>query len=90
MCNATQSEYEGFTTTVNHGGWQCWNTDPGPGKFLKTDGGMMTGLGRSPTEQHYFCPRTAVALNYHLIGYHMGTMNDYPDAECLINESHLG
>jgi CO/xanthine dehydrogenase Mo-binding subunit len=31
-----------------------------------------------------------VALNYDLIGYHMGTMNDYPDVQCLINESHLG
>ncbi len=31
-----------------------------------------------------------VALDYDLIGYHMGTMNDYPEAQCVINESHLG
>jgi xanthine dehydrogenase YagR molybdenum-binding subunit len=48
------------------------------------------GLGRSGTEEHVFCPRTGVALNYDLIGYHLGTMNDYPPAQCLINESHLG
>jgi CO/xanthine dehydrogenase Mo-binding subunit len=53
-------------------------------------GGAVMGLGRSGTEEHVFCPRTGVALNYDLIGYHMGTMNDYPPAECLINESHLG
>jgi xanthine dehydrogenase molybdenum-binding subunit len=53
-------------------------------------GGAVMGLGRSGTEEHIFCPRTGVALNYDLIGYHIGTMNDYPPAECLINESHLG
>ena len=53
-------------------------------------GGAVMGLGRSATEEHIYCPRTGVALNYDLLGYHMGTMNDYPDAECLINESHLG
>jgi CO/xanthine dehydrogenase Mo-binding subunit len=53
-------------------------------------GGVVMGLGRSGTEEHYFCPRTGVALNYDLIGYHLGTMNDYPPAQCLINESHLG
>jgi xanthine dehydrogenase molybdenum-binding subunit len=53
-------------------------------------GGAIMGLGRSGTEEHVFCPRTGVALNYDLIGYHMGTMNDYPSAQCLINESHLG
>ncbi len=31
-----------------------------------------------------------VALDYGLIGYHMGSMNDYPEAQCVINESHLG
>ncbi len=31
-----------------------------------------------------------VALDYGLIGYHMGTMNDYPEAQCVINDSHLG
>ena len=53
-------------------------------------GGAVMGLGRSGTEEHVFCPRTGVALNYDLIGYHMGTMNDYPPVDCLINESHLG
>jgi CO/xanthine dehydrogenase Mo-binding subunit len=53
-------------------------------------GGAVMGLGRSATEEHFFCPRTGVALNYDLIGYHIGTMNDYPPAESLINESHLG
>ena len=48
------------------------------------------GLGRSLTEEHIFCPRTGVPLNYDLIGYHIGTMNDYPPATCLINESRLG
>ncbi len=53
-------------------------------------GGAIMGLGRSLTEEHLFCPRTGVPLNYDLIGYHLGTMNDYPPAKCLINESHLG
>ena len=53
-------------------------------------GGVIMGLGRSGTEEHVFCPRTGVPLNYDLIGYHLGTMNDYPPAQCLINESHLG
>jgi xanthine dehydrogenase molybdenum-binding subunit len=53
-------------------------------------GGAVMGLGRSATEEHAWCPRTGVALNYDLINYHIGTMNDYPPAHCLINESHLG
>jgi CO/xanthine dehydrogenase Mo-binding subunit len=53
-------------------------------------GGAVMGLGRSATEEHIYCPRTGVALNYDLAGYYMGTMNDYPSAQCLINESHLG
>jgi CO/xanthine dehydrogenase Mo-binding subunit len=53
-------------------------------------GGAVMGLSRSGTEEHAFCPRTGVALNYDLLGYHMGTMNDYPQARCFINESHLG
>jgi CO/xanthine dehydrogenase Mo-binding subunit len=48
------------------------------------------GLGRSATEEHVWCPRTGVALNFDLINYHIGTMNDYPPSTCLINESHLG
>jgi CO/xanthine dehydrogenase Mo-binding subunit len=31
-----------------------------------------------------------VALNHDLIGYHFGTMNDYPAVACMLNESHLG
>ena len=53
-------------------------------------GGSIMGLGRSRTEEHIFCPHTGVPLNYDLLGYHIGTMNDYPPARCLINESHLG
>jgi CO/xanthine dehydrogenase Mo-binding subunit len=53
-------------------------------------GGAIMGLGRSGTEEHVWCPRTGVALNYDLINYHIGTMNDYPPSKCLINESHLG
>jgi CO/xanthine dehydrogenase Mo-binding subunit len=53
-------------------------------------GGAVMGLGRSATEESIYCPRTGVALNHDLIGYHMGTMNDYPTSQCLINESHLG
>jgi xanthine dehydrogenase molybdenum-binding subunit len=53
-------------------------------------GGAVMGLGKSAMEEHIWCPRTGVALNFDLIGYHIGTMNDYPPAQCLINESHLG
>jgi xanthine dehydrogenase molybdenum-binding subunit len=53
-------------------------------------GGAVMGLGRSATEEHVWCPRTGVALNYDLINYRIGTMNDYPPATCLLNESHLG
>jgi CO/xanthine dehydrogenase Mo-binding subunit len=53
-------------------------------------GGAIMGLGRSATEEHVWCPRTGVALNFDLINYHIGTMNDYPRSTCLINESHLG
>jgi CO/xanthine dehydrogenase Mo-binding subunit len=53
-------------------------------------GGAVMGLGRSMTEEKFFCPRSGVALNNDLIGYHIGTMNDYPAVECILNESHLG
>jgi len=53
-------------------------------------GGAIMGLGRSATEEHVWCPRTGVALNFDLINYHIGTMNDYPPSTCLVNESHLG
>lgn len=53
-------------------------------------GGVLMGLGRSATEEQIWCPRTGVGLNFDMIHYHIGTMNDYPPAKCLINESHLG
>jgi CO/xanthine dehydrogenase Mo-binding subunit len=53
-------------------------------------GGAIMGLGRSATEEKVYCPRTGVGLNFDNIGYHIGTMNDYPAVECIINESHLG
>jgi CO/xanthine dehydrogenase Mo-binding subunit len=53
-------------------------------------GGAVMGLGRSATEEKIYCPRTGVGLNFDNIGYHIGTMNDYPPVQCIINESHLG
>jgi CO/xanthine dehydrogenase Mo-binding subunit len=53
-------------------------------------GGAIMGLGRSATEEKIYCPNTGVGLNFDNIGYHIGTMNDYPDVRCIINESHLG
>jgi len=53
-------------------------------------GGAIMGLGRSGTEEHVWCPRTGVALNFDLINYSIGTMNDYPPSTCLTTESHLG
>jgi CO/xanthine dehydrogenase Mo-binding subunit len=53
-------------------------------------GGAYMGLGRSATEEKICCPRTGVGLNYNHIGYHLGTMNDYPPVQCILNESHLG
>jgi CO/xanthine dehydrogenase Mo-binding subunit len=53
-------------------------------------GGAIMGLGRSAIEEKVYCPRTGVGLNFDNIGYHIGTMNDYPTIDCLINESHLG
>jgi len=53
-------------------------------------GGAIMGLGRSATEEKIYCPRTGVGLNFDNIGYHIGTMNDYPEVKCIINESHLG
>ena len=60
------------------------------GAYAQQYGGVGMGMGRSGTEGHIFCPNTGVALNYDLIGYHIATMNDYPNVEGLINESHLG
>jgi CO/xanthine dehydrogenase Mo-binding subunit len=53
-------------------------------------GGAIMGLGRSATEEKVYCPRTGVGLNFDNIGYRIGTMNDYPSVQCIINESHLG
>jgi xanthine dehydrogenase molybdenum-binding subunit len=53
-------------------------------------GGAVMGLGKSATEEKIWCPRTGVVLNNDLIGYHIGTMNDYPSVQCILNESHLG
>jgi xanthine dehydrogenase molybdenum-binding subunit len=53
-------------------------------------GGVVMGLGRSATEEQIWCPRTGVGLNFDLVQYHIGTMNDYPPAECHVTESHLG
>jgi len=48
------------------------------------------GIGKSATEEKVYCPRTGVGLNYDHINYHIGTMNDYPVVQCILNESHLG
>jgi CO/xanthine dehydrogenase Mo-binding subunit len=53
-------------------------------------GGAVMGLGRSITEEKVFCPKSGIALNNDHIGYHIGTMNDYPPTQCILNESHLG
>jgi CO/xanthine dehydrogenase Mo-binding subunit len=47
-------------------------------------------VGRSATEEHVWFPKTGVALNFDMLNYRIGTMNDYPPSTCLINESHLG
>jgi CO/xanthine dehydrogenase Mo-binding subunit len=60
------------------------------GAMAQQYGGAIMGLGRSATEEHFWCPQTGVMLNGDLINYHIGTMNDYPATTCLINESHLG
>jgi CO/xanthine dehydrogenase Mo-binding subunit len=53
-------------------------------------GGATMALGRNATEEKICCPRTGVGLNYDHIGYHLGTMNDYPVIQCILNESHQG
>jgi xanthine dehydrogenase molybdenum-binding subunit len=53
-------------------------------------GGAVMGIGRSATEEKIYCPRTGVGLNLDHINYYIGTMNDYPEVQCHINESHLG
>jgi len=53
-------------------------------------GGAVMGIGKSATEEKIYCPKTGVGLNLDHINYHIGTMNDYPEVTCLLNESHLG
>jgi CO/xanthine dehydrogenase Mo-binding subunit len=53
-------------------------------------GGATMALGRNTAEQKICCPRTGVGLNYDHINYQLGTMNDYPVIQCILNESHLG
>jgi CO/xanthine dehydrogenase Mo-binding subunit len=53
-------------------------------------GGAYMALGRNTTEEKICCPRTGVGLNYNHVGYLLGTMNDYPVIQCILNESHLG
>jgi CO/xanthine dehydrogenase Mo-binding subunit len=53
-------------------------------------GGAIMGLGKSATEEKIYCPKTGVGLNFDLINYHIGTMNDYPMVQCYLKESHLG
>ncbi len=53
-------------------------------------GGAYMALGRNTAEEKICCPRTGVGLNYDHINYHLGTMNDYPVIQCILNESHLG
>jgi xanthine dehydrogenase molybdenum-binding subunit len=53
-------------------------------------GGAIMGLGKSATEEKIYCPNTGVGLNFDLINYHIGTMNDYPTIQCYLKESHLG
>ena len=60
------------------------------GAYGQQYGGAYMGLGRCATEEKICCPRTGVGLNYDHIGYHLGTMNDYPVIQCILNDSHLG
>jgi CO/xanthine dehydrogenase Mo-binding subunit len=53
-------------------------------------GGATMALGRNTAEEKICCPRTGVGLNFDHIGYQIGTMNDYPVIQCLLNESHQG
>jgi CO/xanthine dehydrogenase Mo-binding subunit len=53
-------------------------------------GGAVMGIGKSATEEKVYCPNTGVGLNFDLINYHFGTMNDYPVVQCHLDESHLG
>ena len=53
-------------------------------------GGAVMGIGKSATEEKVYCPQTGVGLNFDHINYHIGTMNDYPAARCLLVETHLG
>lgn len=61
-----------------------------PGAEGQQYGGAIMGLGLSAAEEKIYCPRTGVGLNFDHIGYHLGTLNDYPPIQCILNESHLG
>ena len=53
-------------------------------------GGAIMALGRNVAEEKICCPRTGAGLNYDHIGYGLGTMNDYPPIQCILNESRQG
>jgi CO/xanthine dehydrogenase Mo-binding subunit len=53
-------------------------------------GGAVMGIGKSATEEKVYCPDTGIGLNFDLVNYHFGTMNDYPVVDCHLVESHLG
>ena len=53
-------------------------------------GGATMALGRNVSEEKICCPRTGVGLNFDHIGYQLGTMNDFPVIQCILNESHQG
>lgn len=53
-------------------------------------GGAYMALGRNAAEEKICCPKTGVGLNYDHIGYQLGTMNDFPVIQCVLNESHQG
>ncbi|HSW38454.1 MAG TPA: molybdopterin cofactor-binding domain-containing protein [Acidobacteriota bacterium] len=53
-------------------------------------GGAVMGIGKSATEEKIYCPRTGVGLNFDLINYHIGAMNDYPVVDCHLIETRLG
>ncbi|MBN1570734.1 MAG: molybdopterin-dependent oxidoreductase [Acidobacteria bacterium] len=53
-------------------------------------GGAVMGMAKSATEEKVYCPRTGVGLNFDHVNYHLGTMNDYPEVQCFLHESHTG
>jgi xanthine dehydrogenase molybdenum-binding subunit len=53
-------------------------------------GGAIMGSTKNTMEEKVYCPRTGVGLNFNMLDYRLGTMNDYPPVQCILNESHLG